>query len=132
MDFKGLGLYNLGMKIHSIKITIQDVLTTENTPVVAGFTDIFLDHGQVMIDEEGQPLLTEDGLSQPKFEKISATWLLSQNKVLKAEIQKMAIETITLHDLEQQKKTGKPLDFSVEFGLGIKKAKGLNVKVKKK
>lgn len=122
------------MKIHSIRITIQDVQTTENVPVVAGFTDIFLDHGETMVDDEGQVKLDEDGLPQKKFEKISATWLLSHNVLLKREIQKMVIETITQHDIEQRKTTGEDLNIGDDYGLGIvkPKKKGLPKPKKKK
>lgn len=111
------------MKVHSIRITIQDVQTAENVPVVAGFTDIFLDHGEIMLDDEGNVKLDEDNLPQKKYEKITATWLLSQNVVLKREIQKMVIQAITIHDIEQRKASGKPLDIGEDYGLGITKPK---------
>lgn len=123
------------MKIHSIRFTIQDVMTAENVPVVAGFTDIFLDNDEIMLDDEGNPKLTDEGLPQKKFEKVSATWLLSQNVVLKKEIQRMAITAITLHDIEQRKAKGEKLDLPEDMGLGISKPKkkGLpKMRVKKK
>ena len=122
------------MKIQSIRITIQDVLTSENTPVVAGFTDVFLDHDEIMLDDEGQPKLTDEGLPQKKFEKISSTWLLSHNPVFKKEIQKMVITMITQFDIDQKKAKGQPLPFTADMGLGITKPKrGKNVtKVKKR
>lgn len=111
------------MKVHSIRITIQDVPTAENVPVVAGFTDIFLDHGEFMVDDEGNTKLTEDGEPQKKFEKITATWLLSQNVVIKREIQKMVITAITQHDIKQREETGESLNIGEDYGLGISKPK---------
>lgn len=111
------------MKVHSIRITIQDVQTKEKIPVVAGFTDIFLDHNEVMLEDDGSVKLDEDNLPQKKYEKITATWLLSQNVVLKREIQKMVITAITQHDIEQRKKTGESLNMGEDYGLGISKPK---------
>ena len=107
-------------------------MTAENIPVVAGFTDIFLDHSEVILDDEGNPKLTDEGLPQQKFEKISATWLLSQNVILKREIQKMVITAITQHDVEQKKAKGEALPFTEDMGLGITKPKGKNVTKAKK
>lgn len=110
-------------------------MTAENVPVVAGFTDIFLDNDEIMLDDEGNPKLTDEGLPQKKFEKVSATWLLSQNVVLKKEIQRMAITAITLHDIEQRKAKGEKLDLPEDMGLGIfkPKKKGLpKMRAKKK
>lgn len=121
------------MKIHSIKILIQDVVTSDKVPVVAGFTDIYLDNDETMLDDEGNPKLTEDGLPQKKFEKISATWLLSQNVVLKREIQKMVITAITQYDIEQRKAKGEKLEIPDDMGLGIARPKrGKNVTKPKK
>lgn len=122
------------MKIHSIRITIQDVETTEGIPVVAGFTDIFIDNGEIMLDDEGKTKLADDGLPHKKFEKISTTWLLNNNVVFKREIQKMAIEAITQFDIEQRKEKGEELNFGDTYGLGMdkKKKKGANVTKAKK
>lgn len=123
------------MKIHSIRITIQDVMTAENIPVVAGFTDIFLDNDEIILDDEGNPKLTDEGLPQKKFEKISATWLLSQNVVLKKEIQKMVITTLTQFDIDRRKEKGEALNLPDDMGLGIMKPKkkGPNVmKIKRR
>jgi hypothetical protein len=98
-------------------------MTKENVPVVAGFTDIFLDHNEIMLDDDGNTKLDEDGLPQKKYEKLSATWLLSQNVVLKREIQKMVVTAITQHDIEQRKAKGEPLPFTDDIGLGLSKPK---------
>jgi hypothetical protein len=125
--------YYINMKIHSISIRIQDVITSDNVPVVAGFTDIYLDNNEIMLDDEGNQKLTEEGLPQKKFEKVSATWLLSQNVILKREIQKMVITAITQYDIEQRKAKGEELNFDTEMGLGISKPKrGANVTKAKK
>lgn len=122
------------MKIHSIRFTIQDVETTDKVKVVAGFTDVFLDNGEVMLDDENQPKLDENGLPQPKYEKISSTWLLSNNVILKKEIQKMVITMITQHDIDQRKSKGEPLPLPEDMGLGMSKPKkkGANVTKAKK
>lgn len=111
------------MKIQSIRFTIQDVETTDGVAVVAGFTDVFLDHGQVMLDDEGNVKLTEEGLPQNKYEKISSTWLLSNNIVFKREIQKMVVTMITQYDIEQRKAKGEPLPLMDDMGLGMTKPK---------
>lgn len=121
------------MKIQSIRITIQDVETDDKVKVVAGFTDVFLDHGEVMLDDDNNPKLTKDGLPQPKYEKISATWLMSNNVTFKKEIQKMVITMITQHDIEQKKKTGDTIALPDDLGLGMMKSKrGKNVTKAKK
>jgi hypothetical protein len=94
-------------------------MTEDNVPVVAGFTDIFLDNNEIMLDDEGNPKLTDEGLPQKKYEKISATWLLSNNAILKKEIQKMVITTITQYDIDQRKAKGEPLPLADEMGLGM-------------
>ena len=106
------------MKIHSVRITIQDVYTSDDVPVVAGFTDIFIDQGEKMVSEDGE--------EQPKYKKLSSTFLLGKNPKFKQEIQKMVIETITLHDLEEKKKNGEELSLPDDLGLGLvkKKSKG--------
>lgn len=125
--------YSLPMKIQSIRITIQDVETTDNIKVVAGFTDVFLDHGEIMLDDENNPKLTEDGLPQPKYEKISATWLMSNNVAFKREIQKMVITMITQHDIDKRKENGETIALPDDLGLGMSKPKkGKNVTKAKK
>lgn len=124
-------MYNINMKIHSIRITIQDVETSDKIPVVAGFTDVFLDNDEVMLDDDGNVKLDDDNLPQKKFEKISSTWLMSQNVVLKREIQKMVITMITQHDIEQRKAKGEPLPLEDEIGLGMKKPKRKGLPVTK-
>ena len=120
------------MKIHSIRITIQDVETTDKIPVVAGFTDVFIDNDEVMLDDEGNVKLDDENLPQKKYEKISSTWLLSQNVVFKREIQKMVITMITQHDIEQRKAKGEELNLPDEMGLGMTKKRGKNITKAKK
>ena len=111
------------MQIHSIRLTIQDVVTSDNVPVVALLGAVYIDDGKKMVDDEGNTKLDEDGNAIPDYEKINFTSLLSQNPTFKKEIQKMAIEAITLHNLEQAKKDGKELEFLQDYGLGLEKPK---------
>lgn len=93
------------MKIHSLKLTLQDVETADKKKVAAIFGTVFIDNDTYKMDING-PVLDENGEKTPIFETINFTTLLKNVDHFKQVAQQMIIEALTLKNMEIAEKNG--------------------------
>jgi hypothetical protein len=93
------------MKIHSLKLTLQDVETADKKKVAAIFGTVFIDNDQFKEDING-PVLDENGEKTPIYETINFTTLLSNVEHFKQIAQTMIIEALTLKNMEIAEENG--------------------------
>lgn len=122
------------MQIHSLKLTIQDVVSKEGVKIATVFGTLILDTGDKAKTETGEDRLDAEGATIPVLEDIQFILPVNSSKELKAVIQSLAVEALTLKNLEIAKKEGQ-LSHYVKQVTGLlpkKKKKGLPNTPKKK
>lgn len=105
------------MKIHSLKLTLQDVGTADNKKVAAIFGTVFIDNGQFKEDANG-PVLDENGEKTPIFETINFTTALDNVEHFKQIAQTMIVEALTLKNMEIAEENGTLSHFVRMMGAG--------------
>ena len=106
------------MKIHSLKLTIQDMPDKEGKLFAGVFGTLVLDTEEVKRDVDGEPVADKEGVVIPILDNINFIVPLNKSKELKAVVQSLAVEALTLKDMEIAKKNGQ-LSHYVEAIQGI-------------
>lgn len=122
------------MKIHSLKLTIQD-LPDKNGELFAGvYGTLTIDTGEVKRDENGEPVADKEGMLIPILDDINFVQALNKSKELKAVVQAIAVEALTLKDMTIAKKNGQLSHYikSVKGLSPVPKKRGSNVTKPKK
>lgn len=124
------------MKVHSLKLTIQDVPDNKGKLFAGVFGTVTLDTGEPVIDEKtGEPKLDAEGNVINLLEDIQTATALNANPVFKGEIQAFLIEAITLKNLKIAEENGQVSHFLEAVGAVGEKKKGRNItkaKIKRK
>lgn len=112
------------MKINSLKLTIQDMPDKEGKLFAAMYGTLILDTGEVKQDKDGKPVVDKEGVVIPILENINFIAPLNKSKELKAVVQSLCIEALTLKDMEIAKKNGQLSHYVEKIkGMAPKKAK---------
>jgi len=122
------------MKIHSLKITVQDIPDKKGKLFAAMFGTVVLDTGEVSKDKDGKDKLDDEGNPVPLLEDIQTIVPLDANPEFKSQVQAFLVEAITLKNLEIAEENGEISHFVKSVGATVgKKKKGSNrTKPKKK
>lgn len=72
----------------------------------AVYGTLILDTGEVKRNEAGEPVVDKEGVLIPILENINFITPLNSSKELKACVQALAVEALTLKDMEIAKKNG--------------------------
>lgn len=94
------------MKIHSLKLTIQDMKTSDDKDVAAVMGTVFIEDGEFKKNEDGNIVLDDAGDPIPIYETINFTTALHTNRELKRVVQELIIEAVSLKNLEIAKENG--------------------------
>lgn len=94
------------MQIHSLNLVVQDAPTVEGKMVATVFGKLVMKTGEVAKTAEGTPRLDEEGQEIPVLDDINFVIPVSSSKELKAVIQSLAVQALTLKDLEVVEKKG--------------------------
>lgn len=94
------------MKVHSLKLTVQDMPDKRGELFATVFGTVIIDTGEVKVDEAGTPVLDEAKQVIPILDNINFIVPLNSNKILKSVVQGMLVEALTLKNLEIAKKHG--------------------------
>lgn len=94
------------MKIHSLKLTIQDMPGKDGKLFAAVYGTLTLDTEQPALDEKGEPKVDKEGQTISMLDDINFVTPLNNSKELKACVQAIAVEALTLKDMEIAKKNG--------------------------
>lgn len=94
------------MQIHSLKLTVQDVVSKEGVKIATVFGTLILDTGDKAKTETGEDRLDAEGMTIPVLDNIDFVIPINSSKELKAVIQGLAAEALTLKNLEIAKKEG--------------------------
>lgn len=94
------------MKIHSLKLTIQDMPGKDDKLFAAVYGTLTLDMEEPALDEKGEPKVDKEGQPISMLDDINFVTPLNASKELKAVVQSMAVEALTLKDMEVAKKNG--------------------------
>lgn len=106
------------MKIHSLKLTIQDVPSKEGRPVATVFGTLTLDTEELAKDEKGETRVDSEGVVVPILDDINFVLPVNSSPELKAVVQSLAVQALTLKDMEIAKKNGQ-LSHYVETVQGV-------------
>lgn len=122
------------MKVHSLKLTIQDMPDKKGKLFAAIFGTVVLDTGEKAKDEKGNIKLDDEGQEIPILDNINCIVPLNQNKIFKSNIQAFLVEAITLKNLKIAEKNGQMSHFleAIGDGQGAGKAKKKEKKDAKK
>ena len=94
------------MKIHSLKLTIQDMPGKDGKLFAAVYGTLTLDMEEPALDEKGEQKLDAEGQPISMLDDINFVTPLNASKELKAVVQSMAVEALTLKDMKVAKKNG--------------------------
>jgi hypothetical protein len=122
------------MKIDSIKLHIQDLPDKKGKLFAAVSGKVTLNTGEVKLDEKLEVVLDENGDEIPILEDINMMFALNKDPSFAANIQAIAMEALTLKNLEIAEENGQISHFVQAVGAPEKK-KGLRItkpKVKRK
>lgn len=114
------------MKIHSLKLTIQDTISKDKKPVAVLAGTVFIDEGKYKEDTNG-PVLDKEGEKIPYYETINFVTSLDKNPEMKKHVQALLVEALTLKDMEIEKTNGTLSHFVRNI-----KSLGTNLPTKKK
>lgn len=122
------------MKINSLKLTIQDMETSDAKSVAAVMGTLFIDNDEWKKNEEGNLLLDDAGMPIPIYETINFTTALHVNRQLLSCVQALIIEALTLKNMAIAKKNGTLSHFIKAVGAQTQpKARGSSVtKIKRR
>ena len=128
--------YSDNMKIDSIKLHIQDLPDKEGKLFAAVSGKITLNTGEIKVDEKSVPVLDEHGDEIPILDDINVMFALNKDPSFKSNIEAIAMEALTLRNLEIAEENGQISHFVKEMGApaGKKKrgSKTTKAKVKRK
>lgn len=94
------------MQIHSLKLTVQDIVSKEGDKIATVFGTLVLDTGEKAKTEKGEDRLDAEGETIPVLENIDFIIPVNSSKELKAVIQSLAVQALTLKDMEIAEKNG--------------------------
>lgn len=94
------------MQIHSLKLTIQDMPDKTGKLFAAVYGTLIIDTGETAKDAEGNEKKDKEGQVIPILENINFITPLNSSRELKMCVQGLAIEALTLKDMEISKKNG--------------------------
>jgi hypothetical protein len=116
------------MKIHSLKLTIQDVPNEEGELFAGVFGSIVVDTGEVAKNEDGTNRLDEDNVEVPILEDIQFIFPLDKDEVFKGNIQAIVMEALTLKNWQIAKENGQLSHFIEAVGANTEEGEGLTDK----
>jgi len=127
------------MKIHSLKLTLQDVETKDKQKLAVIFGTVFIDNDKYKENSVGFEF-DEHGEKIPVFEVINFTTALNNVEHFKQISQELIIEALTLKNMQIAKENGELSHFIEAVGGGnddLKAGKGfrkttLSIKSKNK
>lgn len=124
------------MKINSLKITVQDVTTSDGHTVAGLSTTLFIDDGEFKMQEleDGTKefVLDKEGEKIPMYEIINASGALGVNPDMKRVVQELVITLLTMKNLKIAKKNGELTHFVEAIKTGATDAVKPKVTRKKK
>ena len=121
------------MKIHSLKLTIQDTPDKKGELFAGVFGTLVIDTGEVAMDADGvTPKLDAEKQQIPILDDINFAVALNQSKELKTVIQELAIQALTLKDMQVAKKNGQLSHYIEKIKALAPKKRGNNRTPKKK
>lgn len=94
------------MKIHSLKLTIQDMPGKDGKLFAAVYGTLTLDMEEPALDEKGNPKVDKEGQAISMLDDINFVTNLNSSPELKKVVQALAVEALTLKDMEVAKKNG--------------------------
>jgi len=94
------------MKIHSLRLIVQDMPDKDGKLFAVVSGTLTIDTGEVKTDEKGKPVVDKEKVVVPILEDINFMIPLNSSKELKAVVQSLAVEALTLKDMEIAKKNG--------------------------
>lgn len=112
------------MKIHSLKLTIQDMPDKKGNLFAAVYGTLTLDMEEPALDEKGEPKVDEEGQAISMLDDINFVTPLNASKELKTVVQALSVEALTLKDMQVAKKNGQLSHY-------IEKIKALDPRKKK-
>lgn len=119
------------MQIHSLKLTVQDVVSKEGDKIATVFGTLILNTGEKAKDARGEDRRDAEGDTIPVLENIDFVIPVNSSKELKAVIQSLAVQALTLKDMEIAEKEGE-LSHYVQAIQGIAPKKAKIVRLPKK
>lgn len=94
------------MQIHSLQLTIQDIVSKEGDKIATVFGKLVLDTGEKAKTEQGEDRLDDEGQLIPILDSINFVIPVNSSKELKAVVQSLAVQALTLKDMEIAEKNG--------------------------
>ncbi len=94
------------MHIHSLKLTIQDMPDKKGKPFASVFGTLILNTGEVKVDKDDMPVKDAEGDFIPILDNINFILPLNASKELTMVVQSLAVEALTLKDMQIAKKNG--------------------------
>lgn len=94
------------MKIHSLKLTIQDMPDKKGNLFATVFGTLIIDTGEVKVDKDDVAVKDEAGQFIPILDNINFITPINTSKELKMVVQSLAIEALTLKDMKVAKNNG--------------------------
>lgn len=101
------------MQVHSLKLTVQDVMTKDGAKIAAVMGTLFIDSGKTIANSETMN-------PEPELETIQFTTALNSSVELKKVIQKLIMEAVTLKNLKIAKESGTVSHFLESVGVQTK------------
>lgn len=101
------------MKVHSLKLTLQDIVTKDGAKIAAVMGTLFIDSGKTIANKETMN-------PEPELEAINFTTSLNSSVELKTVMQKLIIEALTLKNLKIAKESGTITHFLEAVGVPTK------------
>jgi hypothetical protein len=109
------------MKINSLKLTLQDVESSDKKKIAVIFGTVFIDNDKYKEDING-PVLDEHGEKIPVYETINFTTALDNIEHFKQIAQEIIIEALTLKNMKIAEKNGELSHFIESVGGDLPKA----------
>lgn len=105
------------MKVHSLKLTIQDVPDADSGELFAAcFATVVLNTGEVAKNADGTDKLDEEGQPVYMMEDINTVFPLNKDEVFKGNIQAILMEALTLKNWQIAKENGQLSHFVEAVG----------------
>ena len=112
------------MKIHSLKLTVQDMPGKDGKLFAAVYGTLTLDMEEPALDEKGEAKVDKEGQPISMLDDINFVTSLNSSPELKKVVQALSVEALTLKDMEVAKKNGQLSHY-------IEKIKALDPRKKK-
>lgn len=119
------------MKVDSIRLHIQDMPDKKGELFAVVSGKITLDTGEIKLDEFLKPVLDSEGEEIPILDDINVMFPLNKEPSFKTNIEAIAMEALTLKNLEIAKENGQISHFVQAMG-APKPKRGKNITKPKK